>query len=54
AYLDVVDPATFAAPERIGPGALAIGSVWVGATRLIDNLPLAVAAVAQPGRGAAR
>jgi pantoate--beta-alanine ligase len=54
AYLDVVDPATFTAPERIGPGALAIGSVWVGSTRLIDNLPLATAPVAQPAAGAGR
>lgn len=56
AYLDVVDPATFAPPERIGPGALAIGSVWVGTTRLIDNLPLELPLAAQPaaGPGAAR
>ncbi len=49
AYLDVVDPATFDPPERVGPGALAIGSVWLGTTRLIDNQPIAV-----PARAAAR
>ena len=40
AYLDVVDPATFAATDAIRPPALAIASGWCGATRLIDNEPL--------------
>jgi pantoate--beta-alanine ligase len=40
AYLDVVDPATFAAPDRIGAPALAIASAWAGTTRLIDNEPI--------------
>jgi pantoate--beta-alanine ligase len=42
AYLDVVDPVTFAARERIAPDdpSLAIGSVWLGTTRLIDNLTI--------------
>lgn len=37
AYLDVVDPATFAPLDAIAPPALAIGSAWLGTTRLIDN-----------------
>jgi len=37
AYLDVVDPDTFAAPDVVRPPALAIASAWLGATRLIDN-----------------
>lgn len=40
AYLDVVDPRTFAAADPVRPPALAIGSVWAGATRLIDNEPI--------------
>jgi pantoate--beta-alanine ligase len=40
AYLDVVDPVTFAAPERVAVPALVIGSAWAGATRLIDNEPV--------------
>jgi pantoate--beta-alanine ligase len=40
AYLDVVDPATFAAPEEVRPPALAIASAWAGTTRLIDNEPI--------------
>jgi pantoate--beta-alanine ligase len=40
AYLDVVDPATFAAPERVAVPALVIGSAWAGTTRLIDNEPV--------------
>jgi len=45
AYLDVVDPATFAPLDLIGvEPALAIGSAWLGTTRLIDNVPLAVSA----------
>lgn len=46
AYLDVVDPETFAPVERIvaAQPALAIGSAWLGTTRLIDNVPLPAAA----------
>jgi pantoate--beta-alanine ligase len=42
AYLDVVDPTTFAPRERIVPSdvSLAIGSVWLGTTRLLDNLAI--------------
>ena len=45
AYLDVVDPATFEALPDIGARsglgvATAIGSAWLGSTRLIDNLGL--------------
>ncbi len=43
AYLDVVDPATFAPPEQLRPPALAIGSVWLGTTRLLDNVPVEAA-----------
>ena len=50
AYLDVVDPVTFeAVPDFAArPGQTpftAIGSVWLGSTRLIDNVPLTVPAV---------
>jgi pantoate--beta-alanine ligase len=50
AYLDVVDPRTFEpVPDvgtRSGPdAATAIGSAWLGSTRLIDNVPLTVPAV---------
>jgi pantothenate synthetase len=48
AYLDVVDPVTFAPVQNLaantGRDAIAIGSAWLGATRLIDNLALDVAA----------
>ncbi|HYW53448.1 MAG TPA: pantoate--beta-alanine ligase [Dongiaceae bacterium] len=40
AYLDVVDPRTFDAPQHIRPPALAIASAWLGTTRLIDNEPI--------------
>lgn len=40
AYLDLVDPRTFVPPERLVPPVLAIGSVWAGTTRLIDNEPV--------------
>ena len=45
AYLDVVDPSTFAPLIALPPdgAALAIGSVWLGTTRLIDNIPLGAA-----------
>jgi pantoate--beta-alanine ligase len=40
AYLDVVDPATFVVPSDVRAGSLAIGSAWLGETRLIDNEPI--------------
>jgi len=40
AYLDVVDPATFEAPDALRPPAIAIASAWLGPTRLIDNEPI--------------
>jgi pantoate--beta-alanine ligase len=40
AYLDIVDPATFVAPNRVRLPALAIASGWCGTTRLIDNEPI--------------
>jgi len=46
AYLDVVDPATFVQANNLAapgaPAAIAIGSAWLGSTRLIDNVPLNV------------
>jgi len=50
AYLDVVDAATFVSSDAVAPGGvarelLAIGSVWLGQTRLLDNLPFVVAPV---------
>jgi pantoate--beta-alanine ligase len=50
AYLDVVDPATFLPVQHAGaddgPHALtAIGSMWLGSTRIIDNVPVTVPAV---------
>lgn len=46
AYLDVVDPVTFAPVPDLAPAAdaIAVGSVWLGSTRLIDNVPLDVPA----------
>jgi pantoate--beta-alanine ligase len=51
AYLDVVDPLTFeAVPDiarRVGTDPVtAIGSAWLGSTRLIDNVSLNVPAAA--------
>jgi pantoate--beta-alanine ligase len=47
AYLDVVDARTFLPVDASGTeterDVLAIGSVWLGSTRLLDNLPLVVA-----------
>jgi pantoate--beta-alanine ligase len=40
AYLDVVDPRTFAPLAALAPPALAIGSAWLGTTRLLDNIPV--------------
>ena len=50
AYLDVVDPVSFEGVPDIGarpgqPEFTAIGSAWLGSTRLIDNVPLTVPAV---------
>ncbi|HEY0382925.1 MAG TPA: pantoate--beta-alanine ligase [Candidatus Elarobacter sp.] len=42
AYLDIVDPATFAAAGDVRAPALAIASGWCGSTRLIDNEPIEV------------
>ncbi|MGD0050881.1 MAG: pantoate--beta-alanine ligase [Vulcanimicrobiaceae bacterium] len=39
AYLDVVDPERFV-PADSAVGALAVGSIWLGATRLLDNEPI--------------
>jgi pantoate--beta-alanine ligase len=39
-YLDVVDPRTFVPEPEIHAPALAIGSAWLGTTRLIDNEPI--------------
>jgi pantoate--beta-alanine ligase len=44
AYLDLVDPLTFRSTFDLAKASLAIGSVWAGATRLIDNVPLSAAA----------
>jgi pantoate--beta-alanine ligase len=45
AYLDVVDAQTFVPVDAIDADRplLAIGSVWLGSTRLIDNVPLSAA-----------
>lgn len=50
AYLDVVDPVTFEAVTDIAARPqqkhfIAIGSAWLGTTRIIDNVPLTVPAV---------
>jgi pantoate--beta-alanine ligase len=52
AYLDIVDPLTFEPLHDIGSrsgsdAVVAIGSAWLGTTRLIDNLTLSVPAAAQ-------
>jgi pantoate--beta-alanine ligase len=44
AYLDLVDPYTFRPAADLANAALAIGSVWAGTTRLIDNVPISAAA----------
>jgi pantoate--beta-alanine ligase len=43
AYLDLVDPATFVASSDVRVSSLAIGSAWLGETRLIDNEPVETA-----------
>jgi pantoate--beta-alanine ligase len=40
AYLDVVDPATFAPLDPVVRPCTVIGSVVLGATRIIDNIPI--------------
>lgn len=37
-YLEVVDPDSLQPVERIGGSVLVAGALWVGATRLIDNM----------------
>jgi pantoate--beta-alanine ligase len=37
-YLELVDPRTFQPVERITGPVIAAGALWVGATRLIDNV----------------
>ena len=37
-YLELVDPRTFQPVERITGPVVAAGALWVGATRLIDNV----------------
>lgn len=44
AYLDVVDPATFAPLAHLAAPCIAIGSVYASAVRLIDNIPIHAAA----------
>jgi pantoate--beta-alanine ligase len=50
AYLDVVDAESFAPVDAIAQARprdlLAIGSVWLGTTRLLDNVPFTVAPLA--------
>jgi pantothenate synthetase len=48
AYLDVVDAGTFVPSDAVAArgdtrALLAIGSVWLGQTRLIDNVAFTVA-----------
>jgi len=37
-YFEVVDPVTLKPVERAGHAALIIGAMWMGTTRLIDNM----------------
>ena len=37
-YLELVDPRTFQPVERVSGPVVAAGALWVGATRLIDNV----------------
>ncbi len=39
-YLKIIDPATLEDLKRLKPGARAVAALWLGRTRLIDNLPL--------------
>lgn len=47
-YLELLDPQTFARLERATRPALVVGAAFAGATRLIDNLPLAAAGAPDP------
>jgi pantoate--beta-alanine ligase len=50
-YLEVVDPKNLQTVDRIEGPALVAGALWIGSTRLIDNLlcsPSAMSAVATP------
>jgi pantoate--beta-alanine ligase len=40
-YFEVVDPATLKPLERVDRSALIIGAMWMGTTRLIDNVAVA-------------
>ena len=53
AYLDIVDPLTFVAPDRVRAPALAIASGWCGTTRLIDNKPIVLGPLDGQGEGGA-
>ena len=37
-YFEVVDPATLRPVERADNSVLVIGAMWMGTTRLIDNM----------------
>ena len=37
-YLEVVDPGTFQPIARVSGAAVIAGALWVGTTRLIDNV----------------
>jgi len=37
-YLELVDPRTFQPVQRIAGPVVAAGALWVGSTRLIDNV----------------
>ena len=40
AYLDIVDATTFEPLANPTAPALAIGSAWLGTTRILDNIPI--------------
>jgi len=40
-YISVADAATLAELRRVSGPALALVAVWIGRTRLTDNMPLA-------------
>ena len=45
-YIAVVDADTFVQEQRLGPRSLLIGAAHLGTTRLIDNVPVGIAAAA--------
>ena len=47
-YLAIVDPETFAEMETIVRPALVVAVVRAGATRLLDNIPVAAAGAPDP------